>query len=342
MDGLKTNERSLVSRRDVDGGAAVITIAPGVRYLTRADWGADPSIVGGYLMNGAAEKIEIPVHHTVIVDNDATPDLWETLTEVKAKMRQLQVIRADITDVPYNAVGFLMANGDLIVCEGRGPNRSGAHTIGHNRKGYGFAFEGNMEAMPNPDVSLWTPKLNRFFGWVKAEQLPRLGNFSTGHQHGEHQFFPHQQVSNTACPGRAVIPQIRNFRYEEEDEMTPEELMAMKVPILPRTQGDPTRYITVAELMHLAFYGSHRAVWTQMNLGPGIGMKQLQQPLRAGWKAWEQIPRLTKAIGELGEQLASHAAEQEPGGSVNLDAVADLVHELEEGLRDLEAGEPDD
>ena len=201
----------------------MITIAPGVRYLTRADWGANPRIVGGHLMDGAAEKIEIPVHHTVIVDNDATPDLWETLVEVKAKMRQLQVIRADITDVPYNAVGFLMADRSLIVCEGRGPNRSGAHTIGHNRRGYGFAFEGNMEALPNPDVSLWVPRLNRFFGWVKAEQLPRLGTFVTNHEHGAHQFFPHQDVSATACPGRAVIPVIDQFRYElaeeEEDDM---------------------------------------------------------------------------------------------------------------------------
>lgn len=197
------------------------TIAPGVTYLIRADWGANPRIVGGHLMDGAAEKIEIPVHHTVIVDNDATPDLWETLAEVKAKMRRLQVIRADITDVPYNGVGFLMADRSLIVCEGRGPNRSGAHTIGHNRRGYGFALEGDMEALPNPDVSLWVPKLNRFFGWLKAEQLPRLSEFVTGHEHGPYQFFPHQQVSQTLCPGRAVIPVIDQFRYElaEEEDM---------------------------------------------------------------------------------------------------------------------------
>lgn len=320
-------------------------IAPGVLYLTRTDWGARASIRGGHVMDGAAEKIEIPVHHTVIVDNDATPDLWETIEEVKAKMRQLQVIRADITDVPYNGVGFLMANGDLIVCEGRGPNRSGAHTIGHNRHGYGFALEGDFEAAPNPDMSLWVPKLNRFFGWLKAKQLPRLGSVIAGHNHGVRQFFPHQDVSATACPGRAVIPQIAQFRYEEEDEMEPREMLdamlALKVPIVARTPGAPARYVTLSELLHLGFYGSHRAAWTRMDVGPDIGMKQLQQPLRAGWKAWEKVPGLTKAVRELKEQLAAHAAQQH-GGAMNFDALADLVDELEQGIRDLPPGEPED
>ncbi len=198
-----------------------LTIAPGVIYLDRAGWGANPAIVGGHLMNGAAEKIEVPIHHTVIIDNDATPDLWETEAEVKLKMRQLQVIRADITDVPYNAVIFLMANGDIIVCEGRGPNRSGAHTIDHNRGGYGVAFEGNMEVLPNPQVELYVPKINFFFGWVKAEQLPRLGDFVTGHEHSAWQFFPHREVSKTLCPGQAVMAVINQFRYElaEEEDM---------------------------------------------------------------------------------------------------------------------------
>ena len=186
-------------------------IAPGVIYLRREDWGANPAIRGGHPMNGAAEKVEIWVHHTVIVDRDATPDLWGTVAEVKSKMRQLQVIRADITDVPYNGVAFMMENGDLIVCEGRGSNRSGAHTIGHNRDGYGWAIEGDMETLPNPAVGLWVPKFNRFFGWLKTEELPRLGPFNY-----------HQMVSATACPGVSVIPEVSKFRYtvmEGDDDM---------------------------------------------------------------------------------------------------------------------------
>ncbi|KKK90603.1 hypothetical protein LCGC14_2721350, partial [marine sediment metagenome] len=151
---------------------------------------------------------------------------------VKAHMRYLQTVRMNhptepIRDVPYNLVLFLMENGDVIACEGRGPNRSGAHTIGHNRDGYGTAFAANMEALPNPRVGLYVPKINFVFGWVKANQLPRLGPFD-----------PHQKYSSTLCPGQAVIPQIKNFRY---DTSSKEEDMAL---ILVRKDGDDAVYVT--------------------------------------------------------------------------------------------------
>lgn len=202
-------------------------IAPGVLYLTREDWGARPWVVGGHLMN-PNEKTEVPIHHTVTVDLDATPDLWETVEEVKVHMRRLQVIRSDITDVPYNAVIFLMADGTIIICEGRGFNRSGAHTIGHNRKGYGVAFAANMEAPPNPNLPRFQPKINIFFGWVKAHHCRNLGLF-----------FPHQQVSATACPGKAVIPHMDEFRYTVAPEM--EDDVAL---ILVRKDGENAVWLT--------------------------------------------------------------------------------------------------
>ncbi|MCH7793392.1 MAG: hypothetical protein IID31_14070 [Planctomycetes bacterium] len=289
-------------------------IAPGVTYFDRTDWGARASIRGGHLMDGAAEKIEIPVHHTVIVDNDATPDLWETIEEVKAKMRQLQVIRADITDVPYNGVGFLMANGDLIVCEGRGPNRSGAHTIGHNRKGYGFALEGNFEAAPNPNVSLWVPKLNRFFGWLKAEQLPRLGEVATGHAHGAHQFFPHQDVSATACPGRAVIPQIRNFRYETEAEEE-DEAMAGVEPFL--MMAEETDELPPELTGVFATDGMRR--WHVPDMQVFAELQYVGFRTKTSGRAFRVRPEFIAAIplipegvgGQAGAALASHAADHD-------------------------------
>ncbi|KKN60717.1 hypothetical protein LCGC14_0529160 [marine sediment metagenome] len=188
-----------------------IKIADGLAYFDRAEWGANPAIRGGYAID-PRRKLETDIHHTVIVDRDATPDLWETEAEVKTKMRQLQVIRSDITDVPYNDVGFLMANRTLIVCEGRGQARTGAHTRGRNTRGYGFAFEGDMEALPNPDMRLWLGKLNQFFGWVKYERgLVNLGPF-----------YPHQRFHNTACPGRATLAVISQFEYQEVD-MYPDE-----------------------------------------------------------------------------------------------------------------------
>jgi len=62
----------------------MITIAPSLIYLSRADWGADPAHPRlGYAVAPAA-RTEAIVHHTVIVDSDATKNVWETLDEVKA------------------------------------------------------------------------------------------------------------------------------------------------------------------------------------------------------------------------------------------------------------------
>ena len=126
-----------------------------VLYLTRADWGADQSLPRlGYTTdrNGVdlyLLKTEVDLHHSVAVDNDDTPDIWETLDEIKAKCRAMQVVRPDLgSDWPYNHGLFLMPRGVICIAEGRGYNRTGAHTRGHNTKGWGFVFMGNFEAAP--------------------------------------------------------------------------------------------------------------------------------------------------------------------------------------------------
>ena len=131
----------------------MITIAPSLIYLSRADWGADPAHPRlGYAVAPAA-RTEAIVHHTVIVDSDATKNVWETLDEVKAKMRQLQVIRPELgLDVPYNFVGFLMADGSLVVCEGRGRDLTGAHTYAHNTSGIALSMQGNFQLDIGPVI----------------------------------------------------------------------------------------------------------------------------------------------------------------------------------------------
>src|SRR3990170_1011537 len=115
-------------------------------YLSRGAWGARTDIPRLGNLVSSDRRTHVIIHHTVIIDNDATPDLWETLDEVKLKMRQLQTIRPDLgLDVPYSLVVFLMTDGDIIVCEGRGYDRDGAHTYGHNTDGIGVALEGNFD-----------------------------------------------------------------------------------------------------------------------------------------------------------------------------------------------------
>ncbi len=119
--------------------------------LSRDDWGADPSLPRRGHQLGPLNRTEIFIHHTVIVDNDTTKNEFESLDEVRADMQQLQTIRPDLgLDVPYNFIAFCMSNGDLILGEGRGLERTGAHTTDHNRSALGIAFQGNFEDFSLP------------------------------------------------------------------------------------------------------------------------------------------------------------------------------------------------
>lgn len=152
-----------------------LSISPTLLYFDRAEWGARTDIPRlGYFVP-AWRRTHAIMHHTVVIDNDATPNLWETEAEVTAKMRQLQTIRPDLgLDVPYNDVGFLMAGGKLLVCEGRGADRTGAHTHGHNTAGVALALQGNFELAR--DIGPWVPAISRWWGWLKYERgLANLG-----------------------------------------------------------------------------------------------------------------------------------------------------------------------
>ncbi|KKK59623.1 hypothetical protein LCGC14_3032550, partial [marine sediment metagenome] len=63
----------------------MIEIQSGLIYLTREDWGARTDIPRlGHPVN-RLDRTEAIMHHTVIIDDDATPNRWETMAEVKAK-----------------------------------------------------------------------------------------------------------------------------------------------------------------------------------------------------------------------------------------------------------------
>ena len=77
---------------------AKFEIAPRVTYVDRVGWGARTDIPR--LGNKVARNIRthVIIHHTVIIDSDATPNLWETESEVFEKMKRLQTIRPDLGD----------------------------------------------------------------------------------------------------------------------------------------------------------------------------------------------------------------------------------------------------
>ncbi len=219
-----------------------VEVTPKVYVVSREEWGANPKYPQRGHQVPQTNWKHTTFHHTVIVDNDATPNLWETRAEVYQKMRQLQIIRPDLgNDVPYSWVIFLMADNTIIVCEGRGLTHTGAHTIGHNSDSQGIAFEGDFE---NFEINIrpWIPQVNSFLGWLKfTAPCPNI----TARPHPlptAQTVYYHSMFSTTACPGSAIKRNINAFRYienqEEEDTLSSEEFnnLATMIEVINKKQ----------------------------------------------------------------------------------------------------------
>ena len=140
-------------------------------------------------------------------------------------MKQLQTIRPDLgLDVPYSFVVFLM-NTDpesIYVCEGRGEDRTGAHTKGHNTTGIGVSIQGNFEY--EIDITGYIPLISKFLGWLKNDpNNPDYGgpyapmiNLGQLKPNGRH-VFGHRDFKPTACPGKSVWSKIGEFNFTWPD-----------------------------------------------------------------------------------------------------------------------------
>ncbi|MCW3835925.1 N-acetylmuramoyl-L-alanine amidase [Sphingomonas canadensis] len=202
---------------------AMFDIAPGLRFCARAAWGADPRLprLGAPVPRTA--RTHVFVHHSTLGERDATPALWETEAGIFAAMRTLQRCRPDLgLDVPYSFVAFLAAPNDgLYICEGRGEDRSGAHTVGHNSAAIGIAFAGDFENRPPaPDaIARRMPALSRFLGWLRHEcahpgyAAPApMELLDSRHPAGRAVWF-HSDVKATACPGRHLKPHLEGVIF---------------------------------------------------------------------------------------------------------------------------------
>lgn len=209
----------------------MLRIAPGVAYLSRADIGFAPSLPRLGEEYPADVPTEAIMHHTTGLDNDSSPNVWESIAEVILNARIYQTIRPDLgLDLPYSYLGYLMkystgATGFALV-EGRGPYRRGAHTKYHNRTGRALGLVGNFE-LPF-DLEPWLEHISWSWGWIKEEHgLVNLGTVAPA----DAAVWFHRQLNRihdlpyTACPGGEVVSQIDKITIEawrppEEDDMT--------------------------------------------------------------------------------------------------------------------------
>lgn len=156
-----------------------------IQYYDRAVWDDSGAPRLGYVVP-ESQFVGLAIHHTVTT---AAPGAESAF----AHMRRLRTERPDLgEDVPYSWVVFRGEYPtDAIVCEGRGPGRTGAHTYGYNSSRYGIAVVGNYE---NEAV---TGGILDAIDYVGRRFCPWASEPTWGHRQ-----FP---KNATACPGDHLV-----------------------------------------------------------------------------------------------------------------------------------------
>lgn len=267
-------------------------------YLSRSKWRADRHLKRRGHLIGPLVRTEVYVHHTVVVDSDASTNEWESLDEVAAKMRQLQIARPDLgADIPYNFVAFSMYDGNLVICEGRGLGRTGAHTRNHNRSALGIALQGDFESGRLPynldgqlrELGWWLRGLRNDKGFANlGDSRPR-----------DRQVWGHRDASGakTICPGRKLYDKLALIEFidaEDEEAMDKQTwklvqraMQAQKPPLYARKaiDGKPGRNTNTAV----------RAFEKRMSMAPRGVVGELNDPNAGIWPATRELLFATAA-----------------------------------------------
>ncbi len=202
---------------------AKFEIVPNLTFCDRAKWGADSNHPRQGHKVARTRRTHVIIHHTVIGDNDDSPNLWSTESKIFANMRKLQTVRPDLgLDVPYNFVAyFIKKNSGVYICEGRGEDRSGAHTKGHNSEGIAISIAGDFskDSLAGIECSKRMYLLSAFMGWLKFNAShPDYGDFKPMKKlgslkpEGRNVYF-HKDFKNTKCPGKLLTPLLSQLDF---------------------------------------------------------------------------------------------------------------------------------
>ncbi|XP_012978366.1 N-acetylmuramoyl-L-alanine amidase [Mesocricetus auratus] len=167
--------------------------------LPRCRWGAAP-------YRGNPTPLRLPlgflyVHHTYVPAPPCT-----TFQRCAANMRSMQ--RFHQNERHWNDIGYSFVVGsDGYVYEGRGWHWVGAHTRGHNSRGFGVAFVGNYTGSLPSDTALNTVR----------DVLPSCA-IRAGHLQPDYKLLGHRQLVRSDCPGDALFNLLRTWPHFVEAE----------------------------------------------------------------------------------------------------------------------------
>ncbi len=172
-----------------------------MKLLTRAQVPYDTSLSRRGTIVDRSRRKGLVFHHTVTTDNDTTKNEWENLDEVRAMSVRMQTIRPDLgLDVPYNFLAFPMSDGDVAMVEGRGEDRSGAHTKGHNIEFIAVAWVGDFENRAAP--ARLAANMQDVADTIMTMGFPNMGSRRPS---DTREVFGHRDVGSTSCPGKAIF-----------------------------------------------------------------------------------------------------------------------------------------
>ncbi|XP_003796558.2 N-acetylmuramoyl-L-alanine amidase isoform X1 [Otolemur garnettii] len=171
----------------------------------RCRWGAEP-------YRGSPTPLKLPlgflyVHHTYIPASPCTD-----LVRCAASMRSMQRFHQNTHG--WDDIGYSFVVGsDGYVYEGRGWHWVGAHTRGHNTRGFGVAFVGNYTAALPTEAALRTVR----------DLLPRCA-VRAGLLRPDYALLGHRQLVRTHCPGDALFRLLSTWPH-------------FSATVKPRTEG---------------------------------------------------------------------------------------------------------
>nr|XP_008537616.1 PREDICTED: N-acetylmuramoyl-L-alanine amidase [Equus przewalskii] len=158
----------------------------------RCRWGAAP-------YQGRPTPLQLPlgflyVHHTYVPAPPCT-----AFEHCARNMRSMQRFHQDTRG--WGDIGYSFVVGsDGYVYEGRGWHWVGAHTRGHNSRGFGVAFVGNYTAELPTETALRTVR----------DVLPRCA-VRAGLLRPSYRLLGHRQLVPTTCPGDALFDLLRTW-----------------------------------------------------------------------------------------------------------------------------------